>query len=117
MGEWLKPHASKACIRGTVSGVRIPLSPPLSARAFRCGHFLPSPDSQHDAGREAYPMVVVGFGDGMQPGIYVIEIEDAQGEGLVKFEVQTAAHRSRSASAFVVLGTAIGFASAGRTKA
>ena len=29
MGEWLKPHASKACIRGTVSGVRIPLSPPI----------------------------------------------------------------------------------------
>src|SRR5207253_10213278 len=29
MAEWLKARASKACIRETVSGVRIPLSPPL----------------------------------------------------------------------------------------
>src|SRR5205807_6211200 len=28
MAEWLKAHAWKACIRETVSGVRIPLSPP-----------------------------------------------------------------------------------------
>ena len=37
MGEWLKPHASKACIRGTVSGVRIPLSPPcFLPHGFQC---------------------------------------------------------------------------------
>ena len=29
MAEWLKAHAWKACIRETVSWVRIPLSPPL----------------------------------------------------------------------------------------
>jgi hypothetical protein len=28
MSEWLKEHAWKACIRETVSRVRIPLSPP-----------------------------------------------------------------------------------------
>src|SRR5262245_55841806 len=28
MAEWLKPHAWKACIRATVSWVRIPLPPP-----------------------------------------------------------------------------------------
>ena len=28
MAEWLKAHASKACIPLRVSGVRIPLSPP-----------------------------------------------------------------------------------------
>ena len=28
MAEWLKAHAWKVCIRGTVSRVRIPLSPP-----------------------------------------------------------------------------------------
>ena len=29
MAEWFKAHAWKVCIRGTVSWVRIPLSPPL----------------------------------------------------------------------------------------
>src|SRR6185436_16497532 len=29
MAEWLKAHAWKACIRETVSWVRIPLSPPV----------------------------------------------------------------------------------------
>ena len=29
MAEWLKARASKACIPLRVSGVRIPLSPPL----------------------------------------------------------------------------------------
>src|SRR5690348_7362325 len=38
MGEWLKPHASKACIRGTVSGVRIPLSPPYFSKLFGNNH-------------------------------------------------------------------------------
>jgi hypothetical protein len=28
VAEWLKAHAWKACIRETVSRVRIPLSPP-----------------------------------------------------------------------------------------
>jgi hypothetical protein len=28
VAEWFKAHAWKVCIRGTVSGVRIPLSPP-----------------------------------------------------------------------------------------
>jgi hypothetical protein len=31
MAEWLKAHAWKACIRETVSRVRIPLSPPFSS--------------------------------------------------------------------------------------
>ena len=35
VAEWLKAHAWKACIRATVSRVRIPFSPPLSFR-FRC---------------------------------------------------------------------------------
>ncbi len=30
VAEWLKAHAWKACIRETVSRVRIPLSPPAS---------------------------------------------------------------------------------------
>lgn len=29
MAEWFKAHAWKVCIRETVSGVRIPLSPPF----------------------------------------------------------------------------------------
>ena len=29
VAEWLKAHAWKACKRETVSGVRIPLSPPF----------------------------------------------------------------------------------------
>ncbi len=29
MAEWLKAHAWKACKQVTVSGVRIPLSPPF----------------------------------------------------------------------------------------
>ncbi|MDF2616800.1 MAG: hypothetical protein K0Q47_1455, partial [Sedimentibacter sp.] len=28
MSEWFKEHAWKACLRETVTGVRIPLSPP-----------------------------------------------------------------------------------------
>ena len=28
VSEWLKEHAWKACMRETVSGVRIPISPP-----------------------------------------------------------------------------------------
>jgi hypothetical protein len=39
MAEWLKARASKACIRETVSGVRIPLSPPTidnNARIRNC---------------------------------------------------------------------------------
>src|SRR5690606_18728650 len=32
VAEWLKAHAWNACIRETVSGVRIPLSPPLALR-------------------------------------------------------------------------------------
>ena len=28
VSEWLKEHAWKACMRATVSGVRIPISPP-----------------------------------------------------------------------------------------
>ena len=30
VAEWLKAHAWKVCKRETVSGVRIPLSPPVS---------------------------------------------------------------------------------------
>src|SRR5262245_55373655 len=33
MSEWLKEHAWKACVGETVPRVRIPLSPPASARA------------------------------------------------------------------------------------
>ena len=29
MSEWSKEHAWKACIRATVSGVQIPISPPV----------------------------------------------------------------------------------------
>src|SRR5439155_16155716 len=32
MAEWLKAHAWKACIRETVSWVRIPLPPPVRSR-------------------------------------------------------------------------------------
>src|SRR5713101_2472529 len=38
MAEWLKARASKACIPLRVSGVRIPLSPPL------CLSYLVSPE-------------------------------------------------------------------------
>jgi hypothetical protein len=31
VAEWLKAHAWKACLRETVTRVRIPLSPPLLA--------------------------------------------------------------------------------------
>src|SRR5438874_10349445 len=50
MAERLKAHAWKACIRETVSGVRIPLSPPffktanknagLTSLSTRCDQFL-----------------------------------------------------------------------------
>ncbi|GAE00463.1 hypothetical protein CBO05C_0153 [Clostridium botulinum B str. Osaka05] len=30
MSEWFKEHAWKACIGATLSGVRIPLSPPFN---------------------------------------------------------------------------------------
>ena len=54
MGEWLKPHASKACIRGTVSGVRIPLSPPLLSLLA---------ESQHASSSGiAFQLEVVGIG-------------------------------------------------------
>src|SRR5262249_11192186 len=37
MAEWLKAHAWKACMRETVSWVRIPLPPPEASFAFlRC---------------------------------------------------------------------------------
>jgi hypothetical protein len=40
MAEWLKAHAWKACIRETVSWVRIPLSPPCFQRiSVRCNQF------------------------------------------------------------------------------
>ena len=35
VAEWLKAHAWNACIRETVSRVRIPLSPPFSNRALK----------------------------------------------------------------------------------
>src|SRR5262245_21587480 len=38
MAEWLKAHAWKACIRETVSWVRIPLPPP---EASRCSYSPP----------------------------------------------------------------------------
>ena len=41
VSEWLKEHAWKACMRATVSRVRIPLSPPklktLIRGVFNCG--------------------------------------------------------------------------------
>src|SRR5579863_9305082 len=42
MAEWLKARASKACIPLRVSGVRIPLSPPLF-------WFLPSAGPEHNS--------------------------------------------------------------------
>ena len=35
VAEWLKAHAWKACIRETVSWVRIPLPPPSGKNSFR----------------------------------------------------------------------------------
>src|SRR5919108_4253585 len=32
VAEWFKAHAWNACIRETVSGVRIPLSPPVATK-------------------------------------------------------------------------------------
>ena len=41
VSEWLKEHAWKACMRATVSRVRIPLSPPgEGCSAFMLGTFL-----------------------------------------------------------------------------
>src|SRR6516162_492914 len=40
VAEWLKAHAWKACIRETVSWVRIPPSPPVKLRLF--GNFRSS---------------------------------------------------------------------------
>ena len=37
VAEWLKAHAWKACIRETVSRVRIPLSPPPSGEGCSLG--------------------------------------------------------------------------------
>ena len=40
MAEWLKAHAWKACIRATVSWVRIPLPPPrpvISSQPWQMG--------------------------------------------------------------------------------
>src|SRR5262245_21011480 len=45
MAEWLKAHAWKACIRATVSWVRIPLPPPVHAQRVQC-HLMQPPDSQ-----------------------------------------------------------------------
>jgi hypothetical protein len=39
MAEWLKARASKACIPLRVSGVRIPLSPPLFLLSLQWKHF------------------------------------------------------------------------------
>ncbi len=41
MAEWLKAHAWKACIRETVSGVRIPLSPPGFSFAVSTPEYYP----------------------------------------------------------------------------
>ncbi len=41
MREWLKRLASKASVRGTVPGVRIPLSPPIQNRIFPKGSIEP----------------------------------------------------------------------------
>ena len=38
VSEWLKEHAWKACMRATVSGVRIPISPPV---LNLCGSSMP----------------------------------------------------------------------------
>ena len=40
VSEWLKEHAWKACMRATVSGVRIPISPPFIVRIAHVGIFL-----------------------------------------------------------------------------
>jgi hypothetical protein len=39
MAEWLKALAWKACIRETVSWVRIPLPPPAPLKSFKFLHF------------------------------------------------------------------------------
>src|SRR6266516_178472 len=42
MAEWLKARASKACIPLRVSGVRIPLSPPLLLLSSTCKLVIPT---------------------------------------------------------------------------
>src|SRR6267143_3784624 len=58
---------------------------------------LPGSDSQHEAGRKAYPLVVVSPGHGMQPGVHVIEVGNADCESVVQFDVQSAAGGNRKA--------------------
>ena len=46
VSEWLKEHAWKVCIRETVSGVRIPLSPPKQSPTLIVGLFHWAPPEQ-----------------------------------------------------------------------
>src|SRR5437879_12387727 len=78
---------------------------------------LPGSDSQHEAGRNAYPLVVVSPGHGMQPGVRVIEVGNADCESVVQFDVQPAAGGDRTAGAVIVLGAQVGHALAGCAKA
>ena len=47
MAEWLKARASKACIPLRVSGVRIPLSPPVFQKPAKYGQNPKSPELCH----------------------------------------------------------------------
>src|SRR5258705_1341473 len=92
-----------------------------SNREGRCNgyhrHFqrspLPSSDSQNEAGRETHPLVIFSPGDGIQPGVHVIEVGDADRDSIVHFDVQATAGGNRKAGALIVLGTSVGLALAG----
>src|SRR5262245_46536958 len=51
MAEWLKAHAWKACIRETVSWVRIPLSPPVRRTNNQLGDSMSDEDMKAELER------------------------------------------------------------------
>ena len=60
VAEWLKAHAWKACIRGTVSWVRIPLPPPHLSHCYRtffqdAGWIRTCPETSGAYARYAFP--------------------------------------------------------------
>ena len=57
MAEWLKAHAWKACIRATVSWVRIPLPPPEAPRTLPPRDRGTSNEDTNDEGSNLYQCV------------------------------------------------------------
>lgn len=71
MDEWFKSHAWKACIGVSLSGVRIPLSPPelhRKPRKFKClrGFLFFSPSGSLSAGMR-WAELIVGAGSRLAP--------------------------------------------------